>query len=149
VIDIDNSERSIQAGAQKCIGSCPLFVNESFNCSARQYLPQTSLCHPFLLEEGCESGIVEPQKPKVGIVLQRVFNQTDALKIFIIQPIHVCMSVLSVAGTPVDLTTIHIPQIRDNIHIVFYDVSRETCVENTRIEERLHYSKETTTFTSW
>jgi len=61
---------------------------------------------------------VKPKNTKVGVVLQRVFNQSYTLKIFAVQPIYVCMRVMSVAGTPVDITTIHTPKIRDDIYVV-------------------------------
>ena len=59
------------------------------------------------------------------------------------------MRVLSVAGTPVDITTIHRPQIGDDIYVMFDYVTGKICVQNTWVKNRLHYSNDTTTFTSW
>jgi hypothetical protein len=59
------------------------------------------------------------------------------------------MRILCIAGTPIDITTIHSPQIGDNIDVVLHYVTREICIENTWVKDGLHYSNVTTTFTSW
>ena len=86
---------------------------------------------------------------KVGMVGQRVLYQSSAFQLFRIEPVNIGMRILCIARPAVDIALIHGPQIRDNVHIVFYYIPREICVEDRWIQYRLHYSKETTTLTSW
>ena len=59
------------------------------------------------------------------------------------------MNVLCIAGTPIDITTIHRPQVGHDIDIVLDYIAGKICIQNTWVKDRLHYSNETTTFTSW
>lgn len=118
VFEADDPRIAVETRTQNFIGCCDLLSNPTLDCCAREGRPQTVNSCPFFLKEGAERIIIKPKNTKVSIVLQRVFNQSYTLKIFAVQPIYVCMKVMSVAGTPVDITTIHTPQIRDDINIV-------------------------------
>ena len=78
---------------------------------------------------------MKPQDTEVGVIGQRMLDQARALQLLCIQPIDIGMRILCIAGTPIDITTIHSPKIRDDIHIVLDHVTREICVENARVKD--------------
>ena len=69
------------------------------------------------------------------MVGQRMFNESNTCEFFRIQPINICMRVLCIAGTPIDITIIHGPEIGHDIYIVFTNVSRYVLIYNSWVKD--------------
>jgi hypothetical protein len=78
---------------------------------------------------------VKPKNTEVSVICKRVLDQTHTLKILRIQPINICMRVVCIAGTPVDITTIHTPQIRDDVYVMLRNITRKIPIENARVKD--------------
>ena len=78
---------------------------------------------------------MKPQDTEVGVIGQRMLDQARALQLLCIQPIDIGMRILCIAGTPIDITTIHSPEIGHDIYIVLYDIARNVRVKNPRVKD--------------
>jgi len=87
------------------------------------------------LKEGCKRVLIEPQNPKVGMIGQRMLNETNTRKFFRIQPINICMRVLCIAGTPIDITIIHVPEIGHDIDVMFTNVPGYVLINNSWVKD--------------
>ena len=78
---------------------------------------------------------MKPQDTEVGMICKRMLDQARALQLLCIQPIDIGMRILCIAGTPIDITTIHSPEIGHDIYIVLHDIARNVGIKNPRIED--------------
>ena len=69
------------------------------------------------------------------MVGQRMLNESNTCQFFRIQPINICMRVLCIAGTPIDITIIHVPEIRHDIYIVFTNVPGYVLIYNSWVKD--------------
>jgi hypothetical protein len=56
------------------------------------------------------------------MIIVAVFHQTHSVKVLIVQPVHICVGIVRITCSTVDLTTFHHPQIRDYINIMLSDI---------------------------
>jgi hypothetical protein len=67
-----------------------------------------------------------------------VLDETYTLKVIVIEPVHGCMRKSRVSRAAIDLSTVHIPQIRHNIDVVFRNVGRNISIDDVGIQNGEH-----------
>jgi hypothetical protein len=45
------------------------------------------------------------------------------------------MNILCIAGTPVDITIIHCPQIGDDIYVMLHHIPRQIRIDHARVQK--------------
>lgn len=121
--------------------SCPSFVDKSLKGSLRKMSPEVSFHRPsFFLKEGSELGLLKPEQPKISMVCATVLRAPNSLQIFVIQPIHICVSVPRIARTAIHIASFHRPEIRHDINVVFGNVSGDIVIQKIGIQYRIHCS---------
>ena len=121
--------------------SCPSFVDKSLKRSLREVSPQISFCcPPLFLKQSTELRLLKPKQPKVSVVSTIVLRASNSLKVFVIQPIHICVSVPRVARSTIHIASVHRPEIRNDVNVIFCDISGYIVIHELGIQERIHCS---------
>jgi hypothetical protein len=63
------------------------------------------------------------------MVLETVFRTSDALEVLVIEPVDVRMRVPWVTGSAIDISTVHRPEVGDDVDVCLRDVRRDICIE--------------------
>jgi hypothetical protein len=85
---------------------------------------------PFLLEQGCEVGILKPENTEVCVIGEVVLTTPHSIKILRIQPIDIRMGIPRIARPSVYITSIHLPEIGHDINVMLGDVRRHVLVHD-------------------
>jgi hypothetical protein len=88
---------TIQTMLKNEFGGCQALSQKQLDRTLGKNCPQAVLFDPPLfLKERCKGIVVKPKRLKLRVVQCVVFRTPNPLKILIVKPIDVCMSILSV-----------------------------------------------------
>jgi hypothetical protein len=77
---------------------------------------------PFFLEERGKRALIVPAEVHVPVIKQVVLCQPYAVKILVVQPVHIGVGIRRVPTAAIDFAPIHGPQVRDHVIVVFGNV---------------------------
>lgn len=71
--------------------------------------------------------------------MQTVLGTSNALKVFIVQPVDMSMGVPGVMRTSVDISSVYVPQVRDHVDVVFRNIRSNVGVQKFGMQPGKHY----------
>jgi hypothetical protein len=108
---------------------CPAFIHKPIKHSAREGGPDVlATFPPILLQIGAKLRVPEPEDAEVGLVLEGVLGQPDAVEPFGVEPVHIRMSIVWVTRPPIDFMPINRPKVGHNIEIMLGNIPASVCV---------------------
>jgi hypothetical protein len=86
------------------------------------------------LQQCPELGLVKPENTEVSMIRKIVFRTSHSLQILIIEPIHICVRIPRITRSPIHVSPVHLPEIRDDINVVFRDVGSNIVIQEIGLE---------------
>lgn len=123
---------------QDTLRARPAFIDTPLKGCRWHVGPEFAPDRPVLLEERTKWRLVEPEEAHLCGIVKRMLRAAHTLKIFVVEPIHIRMGVAWVSGSAIDVTTIHRPEVRDDVNVSFCDVRGDVRIENSRNKLGLH-----------
>ena len=136
-----NSKGAVEALLEEALDRRPPLIQEPLKGSLGQSAPEISICCPAVfLQKSSELVFLKPQEPNVSRIVAGMFGASHALKILIVEPIHIRVGIPRVPSSAIDLPTVHDPEIRNDINIVLRNIGGDVRVHKLGGEDGIHYS---------